>query len=42
MYAALPSRKFMPQGTRVFLDDLVQEAREQSTRALAACEACRS
>lgn len=42
MYAVLPSRKFMPQRTRVFLDYLVQEAREQSARALEACEACRA
>ncbi len=42
MYAVLPSRKFMPQRTRVFLDYLVSEAREQSQRALEACEPCRA
>lgn len=42
MYAVLPSRKFMPQRTRVFLDYLVSQAREQSARALEACEPCRA
>lgn len=40
MYAALPSRKFIPQRTRVFLDYLIEQTREQSRRALEACEAC--
>ncbi len=37
MYAALPSRKFIPQRTRVFLDYLVEQTRKQSVEALAAC-----
>lgn len=40
MYAALPSRKFIPQRTRVFLDCLVEETRKLNARALAACEVC--
>jgi len=39
MYAALPSRKFIPQRTRVFLDYLVEQAREQASSALQACAA---
>lgn len=37
MYAALPSRKFIPQRTRVFLDFLVDETRLQMAKALEAC-----
>ncbi|NYT63533.1 LysR family transcriptional regulator [Alcaligenaceae bacterium] len=40
MYAALPSRKFIPQRSRVFLDFLVEHAREQNSKALAACTVC--
>ncbi|MEK7344992.1 MAG: LysR family transcriptional regulator [Pseudomonadota bacterium] len=40
MYAALPSRKFMPQRTRVFLDFLIEETRLQTARALQACSVC--
>ena len=40
MYAALPSRKFIPQRTRAFLDYLVEEARAQTTKAMAACNGC--
>lgn len=40
LYAALPSRKFMPQRTRVFLDHLVQQTRELSVAAMRACSAC--
>ena len=40
MYAAVPSRKFMPQRTRVFLDFLVEETRLQKARAMQACTAC--
>ncbi len=40
MYAALPSRKFIPQRSRVFLDYLMEQTREQSLRALEACTAC--
>lgn len=36
MYAALPSRKFIPHRTRVFLDYLVEETRLQTARALEA------
>ena len=42
MYAALPSRKFIPQRTRAFVDYLVEMTREQTTRALAACGGCES
>lgn len=34
MYAALPSRKFVPQRSRVFLDYLVDQTRAQSDQAL--------
>ena len=37
MYAALPSRKFIPQRSRVFLDYLVEQTREQMNEALRAC-----
>jgi DNA-binding transcriptional LysR family regulator len=40
MYAALPSRKFIPQRTRVFLDYLIEQTRLQATQALAACTTC--
>lgn len=40
MYAVLPSRKFIPQRTRVFLDDLTEQARAQAGTALQACAAC--
>lgn len=39
MYAVLPSRKFIPQRTRVFLDYLVEQARMQAASALQACAA---
>lgn len=42
MYAALPTRKFIPQRTQVFLDFLLQETRQQASQALAACSSCRS
>ncbi|HUH59972.1 MAG TPA: LysR substrate-binding domain-containing protein [Candidimonas sp.] len=38
MYAALPSRKFIPQRSRVFLDYLIDHTRAQNIRALAACD----
>jgi DNA-binding transcriptional LysR family regulator len=41
MYAALPSRKFIPQRTRVFLDFLIEQTRRQVTEALAASNASR-
>lgn len=34
VYAAMPSRKFLPQRTRVFLDYLVQRTREGAAQAL--------
>lgn len=37
MYAALPSRKFIPQRSRVFLDFLVEQTRLQACQALQAC-----
>ncbi|NYT86395.1 LysR family transcriptional regulator [Pollutimonas harenae] len=40
MYAAVPSRKFIPQRSRVFLDYLVEQIREQHDKALHACTAC--
>lgn len=40
LYAAVPSRKFMPMRTRVFLDFLVEESRRQKQAALAACRVC--
>ncbi|MDD2547758.1 MAG: LysR family transcriptional regulator [Burkholderiaceae bacterium] len=39
MYAALPSRKFIPQRSKVFLDYLVEQTREQARQAMAACMA---
>ena len=36
MYAAVPTRKFIPQRTRVLLDWLVDETRRQTTAAVAA------
>jgi DNA-binding transcriptional LysR family regulator len=35
LYAALPSRKFMPERTRVFLEYLTEHTRLESTRVLA-------
>lgn len=40
LYAALPSRKFLPQRTRVFLDYLTEQTKLGVASALAACEAC--
>ncbi len=40
LYAALPSRKFIPQRTRVFLDYMTEKTREGSHAALAACVGC--
>ncbi|PUE06732.1 LysR family transcriptional regulator [Limnohabitans sp. T6-5] len=39
IYAAVPSRKFIPQRTHVFLDFLMEETRLQKARAMAACTA---
>ncbi len=38
IYAALPSRKFIPQRTKVFLDFLIEEARQQTARAALALQ----
>ena len=40
MYAALPSRKFMPQRTKVFLEYLTEQTRLQVSSAMNACEVC--
>lgn len=40
MYAALPSRKFIPHRSRVFLDFLIEYTREQNTKAMASCAVC--
>lgn len=40
LYAALPSRKFMPRRTRVFLDYLTVQTQLAVVNALAACEVC--
>ena len=40
MYAALPSRKFMPQRTRVFLEYMTEKTRAQISTALDACGDC--
>lgn len=40
MYAALPSRKFLPQRSRVFLDYLTEQTRLQVSSALNACGNC--
>jgi DNA-binding transcriptional LysR family regulator len=42
MFAALPSRKFMPQRTRVFLDYMIKQTREMNVAAMEACTACHS
>lgn len=40
MYAALPSRKFMPRRTGVFLDYLIEQTRTRVGSALATCSTC--
>lgn len=40
LYAALPSRKYMPERTRVFLDFLIDRARNQQIVAVQACDNC--
>ena len=40
LYAALPSRKFMPRRTEVFLDYLTEQTRERVGLALAQCTSC--
>lgn len=40
MYAAMPSKKFIPQRSRVFIDFLIERTREQNEKALNACTHC--
>jgi DNA-binding transcriptional LysR family regulator len=40
MYAALPSRKFMPRRTEVFLDYLITQTRARVDSAMATCSGC--
>jgi len=40
MYAALPSRKFMPRRTEVFLDYLITQTRNRVESAMATCSNC--
>lgn len=40
LYAALPSRKFLPQRTRAFLDFLMAHTQQQIDSALKACGRC--
>lgn len=40
MYAALPSRKFIPRRTQVFLDYLTDQTRQRVSSAIAACSSC--
>ncbi len=40
LYAALPSRKFMPERTRVFLEFLIERIRSQQNRAVQAFGNC--
>ncbi|MDD5334732.1 MAG: LysR family transcriptional regulator [Rhodoferax sp.] len=40
LYAALPSRKFLPERTRVFLDYLTERTRSAISRATQACDNC--
>jgi DNA-binding transcriptional LysR family regulator len=40
LYAALASRKFLPERTRVFLDYLSERIRTEIAKAMQACETC--
>ncbi len=40
LFAALPSRKFLPRRTQVFLDYLTEQARQQVSTALTVCSDC--
>lgn len=42
VYAALPSRKFIPERTKVFLDYLIAQTRAQRQQAIDACTACKN
>ncbi|MFZ3081928.1 hypothetical protein [Rhodoferax ferrireducens] len=40
LYAALPSRKFLPERTRVFLEYLSEQTRIEVNSAMQACQNC--
>jgi DNA-binding transcriptional LysR family regulator len=40
LYAALPSRQFLPERSRVFLEYLIEQTRIKVNGAVAACDAC--
>jgi DNA-binding transcriptional LysR family regulator len=40
LYAALPSRQFLPERSRVFLEYLIEQTRIKVNAAVAACDAC--
>ena len=40
LYVALPSRKFMPERTRVFLEFIIDRIREQNAEVQYACDHC--
>ena len=40
LYAALPSRKFMPERTRVFLEYLTEQSRARAEAVIKACTRC--
>jgi DNA-binding transcriptional LysR family regulator len=40
LYAALPSRQFLPERSRVFLEYLIEQTRIQVNAAVEACNAC--
>jgi DNA-binding transcriptional LysR family regulator len=40
LYAALPSRKFMPERTRVFLEYLTEQSRARAEAVIQACTRC--
>lgn len=40
LYAALPSRKFLPERTRVFLDYMTERTRTEISQAVQACDNC--
>ncbi|MBV5347040.1 LysR family transcriptional regulator [bacterium] len=40
LYAALPSRQFLPERTRVFLEFLTERTRSENLSAVQACEVC--
>jgi hypothetical protein len=40
LFAALPSRQFLPERTRAFLEYLIEQNRLQVDNAMRACNAC--